>query len=443
MQVQTVPGSHPLFGELREFQTQPLATVERARQAGDLVRWRFGPYWFYQANHPEIIRQVLVRQADHFHKTQRNKEVFREVMGNGLLISDGSFWRRQRSLVQPAFHAGRIQSYADVMVDQTERMLSRWRKLSQVDLGQEMMQLTLAIVARALFGAELGDEVFSTVDRAMTVLLQRANDRFRRVLTAPSWLPTRANRAAERAIVDLRRIVQGLIDERRAQDIDRGDLLSMLLLAEADDGSRMTDEQALDEAITLFLAGHETTANALTWTWTLLARHPQVEAAARDEVRRQLGGRKPQAADSDRLPYLMAVVKEGMRMYPPAWIFARQATIPVEIDGAQLPTGAVVFVSPWSLHRDPHWYESPAEFRPGRFLGEAEAELPKYAYLPFGGGPRVCIGNGFALLEAQLVMAVMLDAVHLELAPDQDLTPEPMVTLRPRTSIRARIADAP
>jgi cytochrome P450 len=329
------------------------------------------------------------------------------------------------------------------MVDQTERMLSRWRKLSQVDLGQEMMQLTLAIVARALFGAELGDEVFSTVDRAMTVLLQRANDRFRRVLTAPSWLPTRANRAAERAIVDLRRIVQGLIDERRAQAIDRGDLLSMLLLAEADDGSRMTDEQALDEAITLFLAGHETTANALTWTWTLLARHPQVEAAARDEVRRQLGGRKPQAADSDRLPYVMAVVKEGMRLYPPAWIFARQATIPVEIDGAQLPTGAVVFVSPWSLHRDPHWYESPAEFRPGRFLGEAEAELPKYAYLPFGGGPRVCIGNGFALLEAQLVMAVMLDAVHLELAPDQDLTPEPMVTLRPRTSIRARIADAP
>lgn len=436
--ISKVPSDHWLLGELRAFQQRPLETIERARQHGDLVRWRFGPFWFNQANHPDLVREILVTKADSFGKTARNREVFERVLGEGLLVSEGEYWRRQRRLVQPAFHRKRIESYGDVMVEYTQRMLDQWGEGAEIDLAREMMQLTLGVVSKTLFDAELEDETYHRVDRAMGVVLEKANDRFNRVLPLPAWLPTPSNRAAMRAVQELDDVLMEIIEERRRQGTDTGDLLSMLLMAQTQ-GDGMTDRQVRDEAMTLFLAGHETTANALTWTWTLLARHPEVEARLRQEIERALSGRAPTVDDLESLEYTDWVIQESMRLYPPAWIIARQAREPVKVGRYRLDEGAIVFISQWGLHRDERFFESASQFRPERFSPKRADDIPRYAYIPFGGGPRICVGNNFAMMEARLVLAAMVQSVSLEMDPDQDLTPEPLVTLRPRHRIRMRV----
>lgn len=437
-EIPDLPPDHWLFGELYSFRQQPLATVERAREFDEIVRWRIGPYSFVQVNRPDLVREVLVSKAATFHKTPRNKQVFRELMGEGLLVSDGEYWRRQRRLVQPAFHRSRIDSYGEIMVDYAQRMLADWTDAEPVDLNREMLELTLGIVCKTLFDAELEDEVYERVDRSLGIVLQRADDRFGRVLNFPSWLPTPTNLKAKRAIRDLNQVVMGIFETRRQQGVDTGDLMSMLLFPPSDDEA-MSDQQVRDETMTLFLAGHETTANALTWTWTLLARHPQVEARLQQEVDRVLGDRPPTVEDLDSLPYTDWVVREALRLYPPAWIIGRQAVEPIDLGGYKLPEGTIVFISQWSLHRDRRFFGKPAEFRPERFSAENAESIPRYAYIPFGDGPRICIGNNFALMEARLVLATMVQAITLELAPDQDLTPESLVTLRPKAKIRARV----
>lgn len=438
--IPAVPDSNWLLGNIIPFRDRPLELVVSASGFGDLVKWRFGWLWFYQANHPDIIHDVLVTRASSFFKTPRLKQVLGPVLGDGLLTSDGDVWRSSRRLVQPAFHATRIDAYGDVMTEYTEAMVEGWSSGAIYDIRQEMMKLTLGIVAKTLFDADLDGDLSERVGQAVTVSQEHADEQFSRLLTVPRWLPTQENRRSQAAVDDLDRILAEIISARRASGEDRGDLLSMLLLSrEEDSGRGLTDQQVRDESMTLFLAGHETTAVALTWTWVLLHQHPDVRRRLEDEVDQVLKGRSARVGDLGDLTYTGQVIEEAMRLYPPAWIIGRQAIEPVDIGPYHLERGTTVLVSPFALHREPVYYPDPEDFDPGRFSPEQVADRPRYAYLPFGGGPRICIGNSFAMQEARLILATMVQRVRLELVPGADLTPDPLITLRPKYSVNMRV----
>jgi cytochrome P450 len=439
--VPSVPDSNWLLGNMIPFRDRPLDLITRAARYGDLVKWRFGWVWFYQANHPDIVHDVLVRRAGSFFKTPRLKQVLGNVLGDGLLTSDGETWRNSRRLVQPAFHASRIEAYGEVMTDYTQSMMQGWSGGDEYDMRHEMMTLTLGIVAKTLFDADLDGDLSERVGGAVTVSQEHANEQFSRLLTLPRWLPTEKNRRSQAAVDDLDLILSEIISARRASGEDRGDLMSMLLLSrDEDSGAGLTDRQVRDEAMTLFLAGHETTAVALTWTWVLLDQHPDVLQRLEDEVDRVLRGRVPRVSDLSDLKYTERVIEESMRLYPPAWIVGRQAIEPVDIGPYQLEQGSIVLVPPFAIHRQPEFYPDPEAFNPDRFAPEREAERPRYAYLPFGGGPRICIGNSFAMQEARLILAAMVQKVRLALVPGTDLTPDPLITLRPKSPITMRVA---
>jgi cytochrome P450 len=387
----------------------------------------------YYVNHPDYIEEVLVNQARKFIKgriLRANKGLF----GNGLLTSEGEFWLRQRRLAQPAFHRARIAAYAETMVRFTERMLEGWRDGVSRDVHAEMMRLTLQIVTKTLFDADVDADV-QEVGRALEAIMEHNSD-FRRLILTPSWLPTLRNIRAALATRRLNKIIYRIIGQRRTAGHDAGDLLSMLLNAQDEDGSRMTDRQLRDEVITLFLAGHETTALTLSWTWWLLAQHPQVEAKLHVELDSVLGGRTPALEDLPKLPYTDHVITESMRLYPPAWGMARLAIEDAEIGGYTIRKGCGVSLSQWVVHRDPRWYESPEEFQPERWEGDLLKRLPRFAYFPFGGGPRQCIGNSFALMEAALILATIAQKFRLGLVPGQVVVPLASITLRPRHGIR-------
>jgi cytochrome P450 len=397
---------------------------------GDVVRMRYGPFPLYMLYHPDDVHEVLVKQAAKFYKPRLTKSVFNRFLGNGLIVSDGDFWKRQRKLAQPAFHARRIESYAQVMVDYAQRMLDGWQDGQTRDIDQEMMKLTMSIVARTLFDADVSGDA-EAVGRAMTVIQQIANQQFNSVIPPlPEWIPTTQNRRERQAVEALDRVLARIVNERRASGEDTGDLLSMLLLAEDENGERMTDQQVRDEAMTLFLAGHETTSNALTWTWYLLSQHPEIETKLHDELTIVLGGRAPTLNDLPQLKYTEMVVKESMRLYPPAWGISREPLEDVEIGGYTLEKGKPVFIVPYVQHRDSRWFDEPERFLPERWEEGFEERLPRYAYMPFGGGPRVCIGNSFAMMEARLLLATIAQHVRLSLRPGYKVEPEPMITLR-------------
>jgi cytochrome P450 len=438
--VPKVPDDHWLLGNLSAFRDHPLELVVRSTHFGDLVRWRFAWTWFYQANHPDRVHDVLVKHAASFYKTPRIKQVLGNVLGEGLLISDGETWRRRRRLVQPAFHSSRIESYGQTMTAYTLAMMDRWAPGGEYDMRDEMMKLTLGIVAKTLFDADMQGDLSERVGRAVTISQEHGNQQFGRLLTSPSWLPTSDNRRGLAAVNDLDAILADIIQTRRSSREDRGDLLSMLLLSRDEDGSGgLTDRQVRDEAMTLFLAGHETTAVALTWTWVLLHQHPTVLEKLEDEVDRVLRGRTPGVQDLPDLPYVNQVIQESMRLYPPAWITGRRAIEPVDIGPYRLDASSIVLVSPYAVHRQAEYFPDPEVFNPDRFSGANLAKLPRYAYIPFGGGPRICIGNHFAMQEAQLILASMTQKVRLELLPGSDLTPEPLITLRPKFPVMMRV----
>lgn len=415
----------------------PLTFLPRlARRYGDLVRFRAGPLDIFLLNDPELIREVLINQDRRFTKGP-GLRVAERLLGKGLLTSEGDFHRRQRRLAQPAFHRPRIAAYGEIMVRYAERAAAGWREGAQVDLVEEMRGLTLRIAARTLFDTEVEAEIRDISD-ALTEALHLY--RWAMLPFAPQLerLVPAVTRRFDRARERLDATVYRMIRERRASGEDRGDLLSMLLLArDADgDGNRMTDEQLRDEAMTLLLAGHETTANALSWTWYLLARNPQAEARMHAEIDAVLGGRPPTADDLPRLPYTRAVFAESMRCFPPAWIIARRAAEEVTVGPHLFPEGSLVLMSQWVTHHDARWYPEPFRFRPERWLGEAAASRPKFAYYPFGGGSRVCIGEHFAWMEGVLVLASLGAHWRFELAPGPPVEPEPLITLRPRHGVR-------
>jgi cytochrome P450 len=408
-----------------------------AERYGDISYFRvFGlPVCFL--NHPELIQSVLV--AD-FHDFTKSKDYFpmRRLLGNGLLTSKGEVWRQQRHLMQPAFHRERIAAYGESMASYCRRMLDDWHDGEFRDLHEDMMGLTLEIVARALFDADVTGTA-RDVGESVRVFLERFVEFAGLALLIPQRIPTPGNRRLEQAGRRLDKIIFGVIDERRRSGRGGNDLLAMLLEAQDAQGVRMTNQQVRDEVMTLFLAGQETTANALAWTWYLLAKNPECDSAMSAELREMLGQHQPTLADLPRLPYTASVLKESLRLYPPAWGIAREATCEFALGGFHFPKGMSFLVSQWVTHRDARYFPEPSRFLPGRWNEDFEKRLPKFAFFPFGGGPRVCIGAGFAMMEATLVLATVAQRFRLELIPDQEIVPFPSVTLRPRHGVKVKL----
>src|SRR5579863_8356923 len=409
---------------------------EIAREYGDFVGLRILNFRILLINHPDHIEDVLVNHPKKFIKgriLKANKRVF----GSGLLTSEGDFWLRQRRLAQPAFHRARIATYASTMVEYTERLLHEWQDGEERDIHKEMMRVTLQIVGKTLFDADVERDA-QDVGKSLEMLLEIGAD-FRRTLFVPHWLPTPTNIRMERAIRRIEKVLYRIIAEKRASGRDAGDLLSMLLAAQDEDGSRMTDKQLRDEAITLFLAGHETTANTLSWTWWLLAQNPAVEKKFHEELDGVLGGRVPTLDDLPKLTYLSHVLTESLRLYPTAWGMARLAAEEHEIAGYPVHVGYGVAFAQWVVQRDARWFDAPLEFRPERWENGLAKQLPRFAYFPFGGGPRQCIGNTFALMEASVVLATVGQKYRFTLVPGHRVTPLASITLRPRDGIRVKL----
>ena len=420
----------------RALQQSPLEMFTELARYGDIVGIRVVNFRNIFINHPDLIEEVLVGHPRRYYKG-RILRANRHVFGEGLLTSEGDFWLRQRRLVQPAFHRARIAAYAGTMVEYAQRIIESWQSGEERDVHQEMMRLTLQIVAKTLFNADVARDA-QEVGKSLELLLELGAD-FRRTLFVPHWVPTPTNLRIKREIAFIENILYRIINERRSSGHDAGDLLSMLLHVQDEDGSRMTDKQLRDETITLFLAGHETTASSLSWTWWLLAQNPRVEARLHAELDEVLGGRAPSMDDLARLPYTANVITESMRLYPPAWGLARVVVEDHELGGYPIRKGMGVAMAQWVVHRDPRWYDTPEEFRPERWEGDFAKRIPRFAYFPFGGGPRQCIGNAFAMMEATLILSTIAQKYRLRLVPDHPVVPLASITLRPRYGVRVML----
>lgn len=422
----------------RQFLADPLGfAMRRIAEYGDVVHSMVGGAHEYLIANPEMIREILVRQSSIFIKGANytsEKGGLARFMGQGLVTSNGDVWRRQRRLVAPAFHTQRIAAYADTMVSYAVERMETWHDGARLDVDEEMMLLTLMIVGRTLFDADASTTV-NQVKKAVAVVQKASNT----ATLLPHWIPTPLRIRSHFANETLNKIVYAFIRERRLSGEDAGDLLSMLLLSEDEEGSRMTDKQVRDEAVTLFLAGHETTANALNWTWWLLAQYPQVEARLHAELDGVLPGRPPALEDLRRLPYTEMVIKESMRLMPPVWSIGRVASQDTEALGYAFPKKTRVNILIYGVHRHPDIWERPDEFIPERWGEESIRELPKYAYMPFGGGPRICIGSSFATMEANLLLATIARRYQMRLIEGVEVVPQPFITMYPRDGLPMRL----
>jgi cytochrome P450 len=412
--------------------------VRAAAEHGDIVHFKIGPQHTYLLNDPDYIKDVLVTHNKSFAKG-RGLERAKRILGEGLLTSEGEFHRRQRRLAQPAFHRQRIAAYADLMARYAARARDGWAAGETRDVSKEMMELTLAIVAKTLFDADVESEA-GEIGRAIAELVDLFTIAMVPFSELLDKLPLPSTRRFNRARARLDQTIFRIIEERRELGEDRGDLLSMLLLAQdEEEGGGMTDLQLRDEAMTIFLAGHETTANALTWTWYLLSRHPEAEARVHAEVDATLGGRLPGVEDLPRLAYVERVLAESMRLYPPAWIVGRRALVDYPVGGYVVPAGSIVLMSQFVTHHDARFFPDPYRFDPDRWTPEARASRPKFSYYPFGAGPRQCIGEQFAWMEGILLLATVAQRWRLRLVPGHPVEMQPLITLRARHGMRMTI----
>ena len=429
------PRGLPILGMLPAIRRDPVGVFTRAAlQFGDIVYFKIASRRGYLLNDPDDIRHVLQDNARNFHKSPLYDKL-RLVLGDGLLTSEDGFWLRQRRIAQPAFHRQRIAALAGTMADAAREAAARWQTLAStgrpVDVDEEMMQLTRTVVLRTLLGSDLGPFT-SSIDAAWAVVNQYIGEAFWSLGIADN-LPTPKYRRFVAARAVLRGAVDYVIGERRRDPAEKADLLSMLMSARDEDtGETMTDQQLSVEVMTFLLAGQETTSLALTWTWYLLSQNPVARQRFEEEIDAVLGGRPPEYSDIANLPYLRMVVDEAMRLYPPAWGFSRQALSDDTVSGFRLPRGWLAFVIPYALHRHPRYWHNPESFDPERFLPERSADRPKFVYLPFGAGPRRCIGDQFALIETHLTLATFAQSYRLRLVPGHKVDPWPLITLRPR-----------
>ncbi|MEO8496722.1 MAG: cytochrome P450 [Planctomycetota bacterium] len=425
------------------FRRNPLKFLTGlARDYGDLAMFRIGPYRVCLVNHPDLIRDVLVTHRPLFPKLDRHCRAIRSFSGNSLFVSEGEHWLRQRRLVQPAFQTRRFDGYAQATVEHAQRLLCDWSDGAEFDLVPAMARLALVSIGQALFNVDLSDQL-ELYGRVLQIHSETLRDEFRAAFVLPDWLPTAAKRRKRWAANCLHDLISRMIRERRASGGDHGDVLSILLLAvdEQRDGDRMTDQQALDEATLLLVAGQDDITAALSWCWCLLAQHPAVEARFRAELATELAGRPPTYADVARLPFTEMIIKETLRMYPPTWtLVPRRATAEVELGGCRIPRGTLVFVSPYATHHDPRFFPDPERFDPDRFSPEFQQATPQFAYIPFGGGPRMCIGNHFTFTLLAMALAVIAQRFRITLCDDPaTITPDPSLALRPRHGLRVRL----
>lgn len=458
------PGSRPPLDDLRTLRVGPHAFMIRvAQQYGPILRYPIGPLAVYLVTDPDGVKHVLQDNHRNYDKDTFQYNLLSSITGRGLLTSDGEFWLRQRRLAQPAFHRQRINGFVGLMTDYAERMLARWDEHAArgepLDVAAEMMHVALQIVGKALFSIDIGGQADELAQATLTVL-DHIVGRARTFGMMPEWLPTAGNRRYRAAMRVLDGAVNATIERRRPPppaplpvkeggaelpsprrggvggEVVAGgevDLLSMLMNARDEaTGEAMTDRQLRDEAMTMLVAGHETVASALAWTWHLLAQNPEAEAKLHAELAEVLGGRAPAVDDLPKLRYTQAVFEEALRLYPPAWIITRKALGEDEIGGYRIPTGALVVASPYVTHRSADYWDEPDAFRPARFLPEATAGRHRFAYYPFGGGPRLCIGNTFALVEAQAIIASVAQRYAPRPIPGHPIEVEPGVTLRPK-----------
>jgi cytochrome P450 len=405
---------------------------------GDVARFFIWSQPAWILNRPELIQEVLVGQASKFHKGRVLKRA-RIFLGDSLLTNEGEIHRRQRRLVQPAFHRARLAGYAETMVASARQVCESWVDGSELEVSSSMHRLTLAIVGRTLFRTDVEQEA-QVIRDALGMLSENFGRMMWPLADVILKLPLPFSRRVKRARTTLDDLVYRLIRERRASGQDAGDLLSMLAFAEDGDhpGERLSDQEVRDQAMTLLIAGHETTANALAWTWALVAQSPAVEAQLHEEIERVLQGRLPGFGDVHALPFTEKIIKESMRLYPPAWSIGRSPPAAVRIGGYDIPAGALVLTSPWLMHRNPRFYPEPAVFNPSRWTEEFEAALPKFAYFPFGGGPRICVGEGFAWTELILVVATIAQQWRLRAIPGVVPLPLPRITLGLQPGFRLR-----
>ncbi|MGZ8366681.1 MAG: cytochrome P450 [Nitrospira sp.] len=438
-----VPGAVPLLGHLGSFKKQPLEMLSTWwRQHGDAIRFRLGPKILHLFSHPDLAEEILVQQADRFVKVYdpQRPTGLALVLGNGLVTSSGEVWKRHRRIIQPIFHRSRMAAMADRMAQVGEQRIAGWadQEGQTIDIAAEMMQLALEVISQTMFSTSMTQHI-DRISHALQVSIKYAFDSFSNPLFLPLWVPTTRNREFHSVMQFLDGLMYGLLAERRRSRAQRGDLLDLLLQARDEEtGEGLSDQELRDEALTIFAAGHETTANALAWTWYLLATHQEAKARFHEEVDRVLQGRAPNADDLQHLPYTRALFDESLRLYPPAPAVQRKASTSTTVGGLSLPKGALVLVGTYNLHRHPAFWRDPEQFMPERWL-DGERPAARYAYLPFGAGPRACVGIHFASMEGPLLLALIGRRYDLQLAQER-VEPQLMVTLRPKGGIRMTIA---
>jgi cytochrome P450 len=425
-------------GNIHQFRAHLLDfLLEAARDYGPLTSFRIGPRRVFLASAPELIEQVLITDAKRYIK-HFGARAYKPVLGNGLVTSEGEFWHRQRKLIQPVFLKARVQSYAPIMGELTERMLASWTSGKTIRINHEFGTLTSRIALKTLFDLDDdGDrEQFNDTLRLSFDLMSA---RLRRIFKLPLWVPTPETLCLKRSISELERTVEGFIASARSRPNMGDDLLSRLMLAQHEDGTRMSKRQLRDEVMTLYLAGHETTALTLTWTWYLLAQHQRVEEKLVTEWQQVLAGRTPTADQLQQLPYTAAVITESMRLFPPVYVIGREATGDLELGGYRVKRGYTVLMSQWVNHRDPEYFPEPDEFRPERWENGLTKRIPKFAYYPFGGGQRMCIGSTFASIEAPIVLATIGQRYRFTVDPEAVINIKPQITLEPANGIPATL----
>jgi cytochrome P450 len=433
------PRGHLLLGSARDIQRDPLRFgLALTQQFGDIVRIRLLLWPAYLVNHPDGVKHVLQENQQNYNKDLYPYQIFKPLLGRGLVTNDGKSWLHQRRLMQPAFHRKRLAAFGSLMTDATVMMLDQWQdfaeRAQQLDIAAEMLRLTLRIVGQALFNIDLSDET-RIVGQALITVNKLLSD-YIYAPFPPLNVPTSRNRLIQTAFRTLDQVVQGIINQRRQQNMDTDDLLSMLLsVRDEETGQRMNDQQVRDEVMTLLIAGYETVSTALVWTWYLLSQYPEMEHRLHSELDIVLRGDLPTVEHLVELPYTRMVIEEALRLYPPAWIFGRKAIADDKIGGYSIPANSMIVLSPYITHRHPALWEHPEVFDPERFTPERSAGRPPFAYFPFGGGPRMCIGNNFALMEMQLILATIAQRYKLRLVPGHPVEPEALLSLHPRYSL--------
>ena len=433
------PSGNSIVGNLAELGEDPLGfLVSCDRDYGDIVPLRLGLTPACLITHPDLIEQVL-KGRESFVKS-RGFRALHTLLGKGLLTNEGDSWFRQRRLIQPVFHRKRIEGYGQIMVDYTEQMLATWHPDQSRDIHLDMMRLTLNIVMKAIFNQDVSTGEAETVAHALDVAMNWFDSKRRQNFLIWEWFPRPENIRYRDAISGMNDTIYEIIRQRRESGEDPGDLLSMMMAArDEDDGSGMSDQQLRDEIATLMLAGHETTANALSWTWMLLSQNPDAEAKLHEELQQVLQGRSPTIADLPQLPYANAVITESLRLYPPVSLVGREAVEDVKVGDYVIPEGCVVMLSQWVMHHSPQYFDDADAFQPERWLSDLEKQLPRGVYFPFGDGPRICIGKGFAMMEAVLILATVAQKYSLKLVPAHKIVPQPSITLRPEHGIQVTL----